>query len=263
MRERELQIADAGEPAIVINPDGRSPVVLVCEHASNYIPASLDHLGLSDADRVAHIAWDIGAEAVARHLSHALDATLIVQRYSRLVYDCNRPPTAPGAMPEVSEVTEIPGNKGLSDEERQARTDQIYYPFHARVSEVLDGKKAPVLVTIHSFTPVYRGEPRQVELGILHDSDSRLADQMLKLAGDAQDYVVRRNDPYGPEDGVTHTLILHGIERSIANVMLEVRNDLISDEAGQRTWGDRLESLTAEALAAVGSCTVAQTVARS
>ncbi len=241
------QIADVGPPAIVANAKGRSPIVLVCDHASNYIPAVLDGLGLSEADRAAHIAWDIGAEPVARQLSRLLDAPLVLQRYSRLVYDCNRPPESPDAMREMSEVTAIPGNMGLSQSDRQARVDEIYRPFHAMVGDVLDDKQRaglpPVLVTVHSFTPAFKGSVRTLELGILHDDDSRLADVMLDLVARTGDYSALRNEPYGPQDGVTHALQLHGVAKGLHNVMLEIRNDLITDDAGQTAWAERLAVL--------------------
>lgn len=237
-----MDLLDNGPPAEIINSGGTSPVVLVCEHASRHIPAALDNLGLNDAEQKAHIAWDIGAEPMARMMSEMLDAPLVVQHYSRLVYDCNRPPDNPGAWPEKSENIVIPGNIGLGPDARSDRVEQIYRPFHQAVSDLLDrrstGESEPVFVTIHSFTPTYFGKPRTVELGVLHDDDARLADAML--AQDHNGYIARRNDPYGPQDGVTHTLNLHGKARGLQNVMLEVRNDLIGGETGQQLWAERL-----------------------
>ncbi len=226
-----------GECVAVERPDGASPVLIICEHASRELPVRFGHLGLTEEALNSHIAWDPGALAVARGLSEALDATLVYQRFSRLVYDCNRPPEAPGAMPERSEVYDIPGNAGLSVEEKKARTDALYVPFHAAIRALIRDRKAAgqdtVIVTVHSFTPVYHGKTRAVEIGILHDEDSRLADGMLAVANAAPQYKVERNEPYGPADGVTHTLILHGLANGLRNVMIEVRNDLIADQAGQ------------------------------
>ncbi|MGI9464971.1 MAG: N-formylglutamate amidohydrolase [Aestuariivirgaceae bacterium] len=265
MSDETVQITDAGAPAVVVNADGRSPIVLVCEHASNYIPAVLGGLGLSAANRTAHIAWDIGAEPVARRLSQLLDAPLVLQRYSRLVYDCNRPPASPGAMPVTSELTGIPGNKGLTETQRQARIDQIYRPFHAAVAQVIEAKRSagapPIVVTVHSFTAVFKGVTRDVELGILHDNDSRLADAMLALTDRMQGCIARRNDPYGPQDGVTHTLNLHGGDNGLLNVMLEVRNDLIADEVGQNEWAERLAGLLTEVLSLIADRAVDQVLA--
>jgi predicted N-formylglutamate amidohydrolase len=169
---------------------------------------------------------------------------LVLQRYSRLVQDCNRPPEAPSAMPEISESTAIPGNAGLTADERAARTAAIYEPFHAAVEALLDSRRAsgrdPIFVAIHSFTPVYKGMTRHLDAGILHDRDRRYADHLIATLGRHGDIKVRRNDPYGPEDGVTHTLNLHAGRRGLLNAMIEIRNDLITEEAGQAAWAGRL-----------------------
>ncbi len=229
----------AGEPGPVdlVNGGGRSPYLLICEHASNLLPKALGTLGLAEPDLQRHIAWDIGAERVARHLSQLLDAPLLLQRYSRLAYDCNRPPDSADAMPESSETTQIPGNRNLSPADKLARTREIYRPFHAAVAEILDRRAAEgvgsKVVSIHSFTPVYRGKPRDVELGILHDRDTRLS---AKLIGSFPDVDARLNEPYGPEDGVLHTLNLHAAPRGLQHAMIEIRNNFISAEQGQGEW---------------------------
>jgi predicted N-formylglutamate amidohydrolase len=255
MAEQTPSIADAGHAAIVVNEGGRSACVLVCEHASRYIPPALDGLGLTGDALTSHIAWDPGAEPVARRLSALLDAPLVLQRYSRLIYDCNRPPEASSAMPEISEVTQIQGNAGLSDADKQQRVRELYEPFHKVVADVLNSRSGgfdePVFVTIHSFTPVYKGAHRPFELGVLHDQDSRLADALLGEIGSPTDFSARRNEPYGPADGVTHTLNLHCKARGVMNVMLEIRNDVIADEAGQALWADRLAGLISAAAASV------------
>lgn len=255
MAEELPKIADVGGPADVVNAQGQSPIVLVCEHASNYIPKSLATLGLAGSNLTSHIAWDPGAEPVARTLSRILDATLVLQRYSRLVYDCNRPPVAASAIPVVSESTPIPGNANLSDADRQARISEIYVPFHATISGVLERRQqlgiVPVVVSIHSFTPTYKGIERPFELGVLHDQDSRLADAMLSVAGGSTHYECRRNEPYGPQDGVLHTLNLHCQSAELMNVMLEIRNDVIADAEGQELWSSRLGAMIEEALVRV------------
>jgi predicted N-formylglutamate amidohydrolase len=244
--------AREGDPVAIENGEGASPVIIVCEHASNVIPESLGTLGLSPEALGSHIAWDPGALAVARFMGEALDATVIHQRFSRLVYDCNRPPESPGAMPETSEVYQVPGNVSLTHEARAARVEALYFPFHrsveALVQERIANGPTPVLVTVHSFTPVYFGKPRAVEIGILHDADSRLADGMLAAAAGNGNYTIRRNEPYGPEDGVTHTLKLHGLPNGLLNVMIEVRNDLITNESSQRVVADYLTGLLGESL---------------
>lgn len=238
-----------------VNEDGRGPVLLLCEHASNHVPGELGSLGLDDAALCSHIAWDPGARAVSLALSTALDAPLVASRISRLVYDCNRPPEAPGAMPERSETTDVPGNRGLSAADRAARTEAVYVPFCTAVTDVITRRKAAglatVLVTIHSFTPVYFGQPRAVEIGILHDTDSAIADHMLAEAHALPHRTIDRNSPYGPEDGVTHSLKLHGIAHGLPNVMLELRNDLIADAAGQAKLTEEVLTLLRPALAKI------------
>jgi len=235
-------------PALLVNGDGRTPYVLVCEHASNRLPRTLGTLGLAESDLQRHIAWDIGAEQVARLLSRLIDAPLMLQRYSRLAYDCNRPPDSADAMPEISETTPIPGNRQLSPADRLARISEIYRPFHAAIADLLDGRAAAgarsMVVTIHSFTPVYKGTPRAVELGILHDRDPSLA---AKLITSFPTVAARLNQPYGPEDGVLHTLNLHAAPRGLPHAMIEMRNDLISHERGRDEWAERLSASLAHA----------------
>ncbi|MGE6785178.1 N-formylglutamate amidohydrolase [Ensifer adhaerens] len=254
---RLLTEAD-GEPVAVENAAGTGDIVLVCEHASRRVPERLGTLGLSEQALESHIAWDPGALAVARLLASRLDGTLIYQRFSRLAYDCNRPPEADAAMPFVSEVYEIPGNRMMSADERQARVDEIYRPFHDAIARFVFERKAagrpPVLVTMHSFTPVYFGKPRAVEVGVLHDADSRLADHMLATATKGRvAYDIRRNEPYGPADGVTHSLIEYGVQNGLPNVMIEIRNDLIRNDIGQRVMADYLEGLLAKGVAALSA----------
>jgi predicted N-formylglutamate amidohydrolase len=216
----------------VFNGTGRGGALILCEHASHRIPHRYGDLGLAEADRQSHAAWDPGALALAKALSDALESPLIASRISRLVYDCNRPPEAASAMPAKSELIEVPGNVDLTD---------------ARSAEGLP----TALITIHSFTPVYYGTPRAVEIGILHDSDSRLADAMLAQAPALSQRRVERNEPYGPADGVTHSLRIHGLENGLANVMIEVRNDLLRTAQEEAQMADELLTLLRPALAAL------------
>jgi predicted N-formylglutamate amidohydrolase len=229
------------DPVLLVNGSGRSPYVLIAEHASNRLPKRLGTLGLAESDLERHIAWDIGAEKVARSLSRLIDAPLVLQRYSRLAYDCNRPPDAPDAMPELSETTHIPGNRNLSPTDKLARIREIYRPFHAAIADLLDGRSAEgirsLVVTVHTFTPVYRGQSRSVELGILHDRDTRLAERLITSFPGVD---ARFNEPYGPEDGVLHTLNVHAAPRRLEHAMIEIRNDLVSDERGPQQWAERL-----------------------
>ena len=232
------------------NPRAAGQVVLVCEHASNVIPAEFQGLGLSEDLQKAHIAWDPGALPVARHLADLLDAPLVSGGLSRLLYDCNRPPEAPDAVPARSEIYDIPGNRDLDEAAREVRVQGIYRPFRARLAETVSGAGQPVLVTIHSFTPVYKGVPRAVQIGILHDDDSRLADALLRLAPHHTALKIARNDPYGPAEGVTHTLRAHALPEGLMNVMIEIRNDLITTGADQREMAEMLHGWIGAAIGA-------------
>ena len=243
-------LEDEEPPALVVNGEGRSPFVLICEHASNRLPRRLGTLGLAASELERHIAWDLGAEPVARRLSRLTDAPLVLQRYSRLAYDCNRPPDSADAMPEISETTVIPGNRGLSPADRLARIGDIYRPFHAAVAELLDRRAAAgvrsQVVSIHSFTPVFKGERRSVELGILFDRDRTLPERLMPCFATVD---ARYNEPYGPRDGVLHTLNLHVAPRGLAHAMIEIRNDFLTDERGQAGWAERLAASFAHSAA--------------
>lgn len=225
----------------VVNAGGVSPILLVCEHASNAIPERYDMLGIDPEVAVSHVAWDPGAYAISRGLSERLDAALVASRVSRLVYDCNRPPESPAAMPEKSEIHEIPGNRGLTAEQKRERTENIYHPFRDTLSDIIyTSEHLRALVTIHSFTPIYHGARRDLHLGILHDEDTRLADSMLEIADRFTALDVRRNEPYGPQNGVAHTLIEHGERNGLPNVMIEIRNDLLAAEQDRVIVSDLL-----------------------
>jgi len=250
------ELPDYGDVVEVLNPQGDSPVLLICEHASPRIPEHLNGLGLSAQARESHAAWDPGALTVARLLSDALGAPLVAGGVSRLVYDCNRPPELQSAMPAQSELIEVPGNIGLSNAARQERVEQVYRPFCAAIEGLISQRRkhAPIaaIVTVHSFTPVYFGVRREVEIGILHDSDSRFADAVLSRAPTVAPRILRRNEPYGPEDDVTHSLKIHGVANGLHNVMIEIRNDLLTTPEDCATVAQELLHLLAPALAEVG-----------
>jgi Predicted N-formylglutamate amidohydrolase len=219
-------------------PDGTSDILLVCEHAARRLPKALGTLGLDQEALESHIAWDIGGLAVAEGLSDALDATLVAQTYSRLAYDCNRPPDSPGAVPATSEIYEVPGNQNLTEDDLRLRADTFYHPFQDRIAAILAERRAagrPVmLVTIHTFTPVFFGRTRSVAIGVLHDEDTRFAGALLDALGRHETGLeIARNEPYGPDDGVTHTLRLQALPHGIPNAMIEIRNDLVRDVDGQ------------------------------
>lgn len=244
MRAR-IEKATAGEflPNIV-NGDAKGRFVLVCEHASNAIPAVWGNLGLTDDQRAAHIAWDPGALAVSRLLAERLDGVLIHAPVSRLIYDCNRAPDMPGAMPSRSEVHDIPGNAAISAEDRLARTEAVYLPWcdglHGLIARRIALGLRPVIITIHSFTPVYFGKQRRVEFGVIHDDDPALAVAIHAAAMKTTRLHAELNSPYSALDDVTHTLRVQATPYGLPNAMLEIRNDLIATPEAQVAMADQL-----------------------
>ncbi|MER8431582.1 N-formylglutamate amidohydrolase [Mesorhizobium caraganae] len=231
----------------VTNPGGSSPFVLTCDHASNFLPAEFGTLGLAAEDLSRHIAWDPGALPVARRMAATLDATLIETRISRLVIDCNRPLDAPDLVPPVSETTIIPGNAGLSDTQRAERVTLSWRPFHDTIAKIIDKRlsrgQETRLVSVHSFTPVYKGKNRPWHIGIIHDDDRRLASPLIAALQRLSGVTVGVNEPYSPADRVYFTLERHARSRGLACAMIEIRNDEISGETGQRKWADLLTGI--------------------
>lgn len=246
------QAITAEEGGLVINAKGAAPIVLVCEHATNLVPPEFNALGLDAETLQSHIAWDPGALAVARFMSERLDAPLVVSTVSRLLHDVNRPPGSESACPATSEKYEVPGNRDLSEAQRLQRAERFYFPFHRHLEAVIARQcelhAAVALVTIHSFVPVFNGVERQLDLGLIYDADQRLADRLFSAAG-AISMRIGRNTPYGPVDGVTHTLATHALPRGLPNVMLEIRNDLIAAESEQRRMAELLSECVIESLA--------------
>lgn len=240
-------------PARIENPDAAGRIVLVCEHASNAFPAPWGDLGLTPAQQMAHIAWDPGALGVAQGLAQRLNSALVHAPVSRLIYDCNRAPDMPGAMAPRSELHDIPGNAAITPAQRAARTAAVYVPFHAGLHRLLAARLAlglsPVMVTIHSFTPVYLGQHRTVEFGVIHDADAILAQAVLAAALARTGLRAELNAPYSAADDVTHTLRLQATPYGLANVMLEIRNDLIATPAAQAAMADLLAPVLVQALA--------------
>lgn len=237
---------------VIENDTGLSPVLLVCEHASNALPAPWGDLGLTPDQTRAHIAWDPGALGLARGLAQRLDATLIHAPVSRLIYDCNRAPDMPGAMPARSEVHDIPGNAAISPAERLARTQAVYLPWanglHNLIAARIAAGRRPIVITIHSFTPLYHGKPRAVEFGIIHDADPGLALEILATAKAQTGLNTQLNEPYSAADDVTHTLRLHCTPYGLSNAMLEIRNDLIASAAAETAMADQLAPVLAAAV---------------
>ena len=244
--------AQSHHPAIVENAQAGGRVILVCEHASNAFPQPWGALGLSQAEQGYHIAWDPGALGLARALTEALDATLIHAPVSRLVQDCNRAPDKRGAMAARSEIYDIPGNADLSNADRVARTAAIYVPFHATVASVIADRIAwgarPVIITIHSFTPVWFGARREVAFGVIHDASPVLAQLILAEAQATTSLNTQLNAPYSAADDVTHTLRLHATPYGLPNAMLEIRNDLIATPQSERDMAGILAPVLANAI---------------
>lgn len=238
--------------AIVENRDAAGVILFVCEHASNAFPQPWGGLGLTDAQRLAHVAWDPGALDLARALATRLDAALVHAPVSRLIYDLNRGPDRADAMAERSEVHDVPGNHNLTPADRLSRTESLYLPFHnglhGEIVRRLALRRATVMVTIHSFTPIYNGRKRAVEFGVIHDADDRLAKAIVSATHAMTNLVCELNEPYSAGDGVTHTLRLQATPYGLVNAMLEIRNDLIATPEQVVAMADRLAPVLQRAL---------------
>jgi predicted N-formylglutamate amidohydrolase len=236
---------DEPAPVRVLRPEGASTFVLTADHAGNRIPRALGDLGVSAPERQRHIAWDIGIAAVTGTLSALLDATAVLQTYSRLVIDCNRRPGHPTSIPPVSEVTPIPGNKNLSDADRETRRHAIFDPYHEAITKILDVRRSrrTILVAMHSFTPVFKGAARTVEIGVLFRHETPLSRLMLELLRAEGDLKVGANEPYAITGTSDYTVPIHGEARGIPHAEIEIRQDLIADTAGQHAWAERMARL--------------------
>ncbi len=254
--EREYRTVSC-EPVSVFNKDGGSPYLFVCEHASNFIPETFEGLGLNADALRAHIAWDPGAVEVARHLATSLDAPLVESQLSRLLIDCNRPLDAHDLIPEISETTVVPGNQALNPMERLARIDLSHRPFHTAVENVIADRARRGLpswvVTIHSFTPVYRDIWRPWQIGIIHDEDERIGAPLIAALRKDPNLNVGVNEPYSPADRVYYTLERHARPRNAPCAMIELRNNEITDARTQTEWAEKLATILKEIATAIGS----------
>jgi predicted N-formylglutamate amidohydrolase len=255
MAKAALLEPDEPDPVTIENESGDSVLFLTCEHAGRAFPRRLGRLGLPEAETLRHIAWDIGIGAVGRELSRLLNAAVILQSYSRLVIDCNRDPNVPSSIPEISETTEIPGNRSLDEAERAVRADAIFHPYHNAISAALDRRaaagRASVLVALHSFTPVFKGVPRPWHVAVLFNRDPRLAHALAELLRAESGLMVGENEPYRVSDLTDYTVPVHGERRGLPHVEIEIRQDLITDPAGQREWAGRLARLLPAAYAEI------------
>jgi predicted N-formylglutamate amidohydrolase len=242
----EVPLLQADEPSPVMSPrpDGASDFVIVVDHAGRIIPKSLGDLGVPASELVRHIAWDIGVWAVALKLADHLDAALIGQAYSRLVIDCNRDPNVESAVVAISETTPIPGNAGVSTEAVDARRTAIFDPYHNRIRALLDARQASgrrtVLIALHSMTNVYKGVSRPMQCAVLYNRDARFARCALDALRAEAGLTVGDNEPYNVSDETDYTVPRHGEGRGLAHVEIEMRQDLIADDAGQTEWAARM-----------------------
>jgi predicted N-formylglutamate amidohydrolase len=237
-------------PVLEHNAAGRSPYLLTCDHYGRIIPRRLGDLGLPESELRRHIGWDIGIAGIAEQLSRQLDAHLIAQRYSRLVIDCNRPPHVPSSIPLISEATRIPGNEGIGRDAAEARREAIFQPYHRRIEEIIEGRlrrgMPTVLVSLHSFTPVYAGIARPWHIGTLYGRDRRLPPLLLKLLRAEPELVVGDNEPYAVSAETDYTIPVHGEKRGLMTTGIEIRQDLITEPSGQTAWADRLARIFGE-----------------
>ena len=240
-------------PFTVHKPHGSSPFVLVADHAGQQVPRKLGGLGLPQEELDRHIGWDIGIAGVTERLAGLLDAFSILQTYSRLVIDCNRPLDSASSIVSSSDGTVVPGNQDLQEPQRIARALEIFAPYHARITQELDLRslqpQPPVLVAMHSFTPVFAGEARPWHVGVLYHRDTRLAHALLAALNAEPDLVVGDNQPYSISDGSDFAVPVHGEQRGLLHVELEIRQDLIADAQGQAQWAQRLARILPAVLA--------------
>jgi predicted N-formylglutamate amidohydrolase len=239
-----LLAADEPPAFLEIPSQGQSAFIVVADHAGARIPRRLANLGLPAAELERHIAWDIGALGVARRVAAAIDAPLVAQNYSRLVIDCNRDPQVATSIPHISETSEIPGNVNLSSAEIAARRAEIFDPYHQRIRECIDEKLAagrpPILVAQHTMTDIYKGVRRNMHAAILYNRDRRFAGIVLEMLRREADLIIADNEPYFVSDETDYTVPHHAEARSLPYVEIEIRQDLVSGDAGQAEWAARI-----------------------
>jgi predicted N-formylglutamate amidohydrolase len=247
-------LLSADDPPVftVERAQGTSPFVLTCDHAGREIPRKLASLGLSEHELSTHVAWDLGVAELGRRLSVCLDAFLILHSYSRLVIDPNRPPTASDSITVLSERTRVAANEGLCSADARERFEQLVLPYHQRLTDELDARSAracpSVLVALHSFTPVYLDEARPWHAGVLYGRDPRFGRLVLEKLRNDGALRVGDNQPYSVSDASDYTLIVHGEQRGIPHVGLEIRQDLLVGDANVQRWAEQLAGVLKAAL---------------
>jgi predicted N-formylglutamate amidohydrolase len=248
--ERLLE-GDEPPPFLELGRDGRSNFLIVVDHASPRIPRRLKDLGLPASELQRHIAWDIGSLGVARQVAAALDARLVAQNYSRLVIDCNRDPSVASSIPLSSEFTEIPGNKDLRPEEALARRVEIFDPYHDHLRALLDQRLAAgrptIIVAQHSMTDIFKGVRRAMHAAVLYNRDRRFAALLLEMLRREAELTITENEPYFVSDATDFTIPRHAEARGLPYVEIEIRQDLLADEAAQTEWARRISGALRDA----------------
>jgi predicted N-formylglutamate amidohydrolase len=227
-------------PVTLVNAEGRTPLLLLCDHASNAIPAALDDLGLDASALARHIAYDIGAAEVTRGLARALDAPAVLSGYSRLIIDLNRALDDPTAIPVISDGVVVPANRTVDAAEANRRIDALFRPYHEAIDEqiaVMRGRgQTPAIVSIHSFTPVMRGFERPWHVGLLWDRDPRMVGPLLDALRADSRLVVGDNEPYTGRGTEGSTIDLHAVRAGLPYILFEIRQDLIDTHHGAAEW---------------------------
>jgi len=227
----------------ILNPKGRGKFLILCDHASNFIPSELDNLGLSGSDLTRHIAWDIGAAGVATELSRLLDSPAILSGTSRLVIDCNRHPTAAALIPEQSDGTEIPANKNISAEERALRIQRWFNPYHDAIEALLDKPRAsesrPIVLSVHSMTDNLSGSVRPWQIALSSHTDRSLVDPLLAALRLPADVTVGDNQPYNLDPSFDFSVPFHAMRRNLPHIQVEFRQDQVGNSSGQLEWARR------------------------
>lgn len=228
-------------PSIVLNEHSDHALLLVCEHAGQLFPSRLGDLGVIQVDRDSHIGWDIGAKQVTEAMAKALGAPAVMQRYSRLVIDCNRPHTAADAMPEASDGIAIPGNLNLSPADRAARVDEIFTPFHNEVARLFEKHKRRMVLSIHSFTPTMNGHSRPWNIGFLFRKDTQTSTHLSQFVHERDPkLIIGMNKPYQIDDISDWFVPHHGEARGIPHSLIEIRNDQLRTLQDQDKWANIL-----------------------
>lgn len=235
-----LLAADEPTPVFTEGLERRSRFLICVDHASARIPRRLGDLGLPAAELLRHVAWDIGALAVARRVAEALDAPLVAQNYSRLVIDCNRDPAVASSIPDTAEYHSVPGNLNLTDDERTQRRIEIFEPYHATIRRILDERGMSgidtILIAQHSMTNVYKGSQRAMHAAVLYNRDRRFAGLVLDALRQDTGGLIADNEPYFVSDETDYTVPVHAEGRGLPYVEIELRQDLVTDATGQHTW---------------------------